>query len=50
MDGWAGIHGVPDQNAFGQLLLLEELLDVLGHDGVVMVRGVEGVAMVTEVL
>lgn len=30
-----------NQDAFVELLLLHELLDIFGHDSVVMLRGVE---------
>ena len=41
---------MPDQNTLVQILLLDELLHVLGHVVVVMLRGMERVAMVTEIL
>lgn len=41
---------MPDQNALIELLLLDELFHVLGHDGVVVFLRVERVAMIPEVL
>ena len=41
---------MPDQHTLVQILLLDELLHVLRHVVVVMLMGMEGVAMVPEIL
>jgi hypothetical protein len=40
------VHGVSNQDTLVQLLLLDKLLYVLGHDAVVVLRGMEGLAMI----
>ena len=44
------IHGMSDEHALAQLLLLDELDDIVRHDGVVVLLRVERLAMVSEIL
>ena len=41
------IHGMPDQDTFVQFLLFDEFLYILRHDAVILLRGMERMAMVT---
>jgi hypothetical protein len=40
------VHGVSNQDTLVQLLLLDKLLYVFGHDTVVVLRSMEGLAMI----
>lgn len=43
-------HGMANQDAFVQVLLLNELLHVLRHNTVVVFTGMEGLTMVAQIL
>lgn len=46
----SNIHRMPDQDALIQVLLLDELLYILGHDTVVVLFRVKRMTMVPEIL
>lgn len=41
------IHGMPDQDTFVQFVLFDEFLYILRHDAVILLVGMERMAMVT---
>lgn len=41
---------MPDQNTFVEFLLLDELLYVLRHGTIIVLGGMERVAMITQIL
>jgi hypothetical protein len=39
-----------DENTLIQLLLLNEFLDIIGHLTIIVLRGMEGLSMVSQIL
>lgn len=44
------LHGMANEDALVQLLLLNELLDIFSHCTIVVLWGMEGLSMIAQVL
>lgn len=44
------IHGMPNQDAFIQFLLFDKLLQIIRHGTIIVLRSMERLAMVTQIL
>ncbi len=48
--GQTNLHGMPDERRILQPVLADEVGDVVRHDGVVMLVGVWGIAVIPQIL
>lgn len=49
-DNIENIHGMTNQNSLADAMSMEEVLNIIGHDSIVMFRSMGGMSMISKIL